>query len=62
VQVVAAVSHVLTVRILCPDLAATAAAPLKVAWGFVEVLLFVLTGVVIRAAINSKRWGRRVGR
>ncbi len=55
-------SHVLTVRILCPDLAATAAAPLKVAWGFVEVLLFVLTGVVIRAAINSKRWGRRVGR
>ena len=52
--VVAALACVLGVRVLSPELAEMAGPQLKVGWAFAEVLLFVMTGVVVRGAIDSR--------
>jgi hypothetical protein len=54
INVVSALSCVLAVRVLSPELGEIAAPMLKVAWAFAEVFLFVLTGVVVRGAIDSR--------
>ena len=54
---VCALSMALSARVLCPGLAETLAAPLKFAWVTIEVLLFVLTGFVIRNGIDASSVG-----
>ena len=50
---VCALAMVLSARVLCPGLADAVVIPLKFVWLIIEVLLFVLTGFVIRNGIDS---------
>ena len=53
VGLLAALAMALGVQLLLPPLAAELAAALKPVWLYAEAFLFVLTGVVVRAAIDT---------